>query len=189
MRPPASFMLAFLGLALSGYIKDWVGPADLKALFSGDRGLQDLEAFVARDYGPPEPIKLLPPLPAQPVLIYDITEYNDLFSEDNLDLVAEAETGPVEGDAEGPDRTRPREPLEAFPLDRLDWVGLVETRDAHWALIRDPGGRVHRVTLGHYIGQDFGRIEAINRVSINIVEIRRLPDGNWIHHGNRLSKR
>lgn len=183
--------LVLLAGLLAGCFDAPAGVSKLKALVAPDRGLADLESFVTRDYGPPEPIKPLPPLPTQPVLVYGAGEYIDLFSESNAGLIApEAQPPAAENLITGPDPTRRSEPLEAFALDQLEWVGLVETERGLWVLIRDPDGGLHRVTLGNYIGQDFGKIEAISQIQIKIAELRRLPDGNtWTGHENSLSRR
>ena len=74
-----------------------------------------------------------------------------------------------------PDSTRPREPLEVFPLDTLSMVGILEQNDQLWGLIKDPQNIVHRVQVGHYMGQSEGRILEINETAIYLVEI--VPDG------------
>lgn len=74
-----------------------------------------------------------------------------------------------------PDRSRPRQPLEAFPLDTLRMVGVLEQGDNHWGLVEDPKKVVHRVKLGNYLGQNEGRIVSITETDITLVEI--IPDG------------
>ena len=74
-----------------------------------------------------------------------------------------------------PDSTRPRQPLEVFPLDTLSMVGILEQRDQLWGLIKDPQNVVHRVQVGNYMGQSEGRIIEINESAIYLVEI--VPDG------------
>jgi type IV pilus assembly protein PilP len=74
-----------------------------------------------------------------------------------------------------PDSTRPREPLEVFPLDTLSMVGILEQNAQQWGLIKDPQNIVHRVQVGHYMGQSEGRIIEINESAIYLVEI--VPDG------------
>lgn len=74
-----------------------------------------------------------------------------------------------------PDSTRPREPLEVFPLDTLSMVGILEQNTQLWGLIKDPQNVVHRVQVGQYMGQSEGRIIEINETAIYLVEI--VPDG------------
>ena len=74
-----------------------------------------------------------------------------------------------------PDSTRPRQPLEIFPLDTLSMVGILEQNEQLWGLIKDPQNVVHRVQIGNYMGQSEGRIIEINESAIFLVEI--VPDG------------
>ena len=74
-----------------------------------------------------------------------------------------------------PDSTRPREPLEVFPLDTLSMVGTLEQNAQQWGLIKDPQNIVHRVQVGHYMGQSEGRVTNINESAVHLVEI--VPDG------------
>ncbi len=74
-----------------------------------------------------------------------------------------------------PDSTRPRQPLEVFPLDTLSMVGILEQNQQLWGLIKDPQNIVHRVQVGNYMGKNEGRIIDINESAIYLVEI--IPDG------------
>lgn len=74
-----------------------------------------------------------------------------------------------------PDSTRPKQPLEAFPLDTLRMVGILEQQDNLWGLIKDPQNVVHRIQVGNYMGQSEGRVIEINESAIFLVEI--VPDG------------
>ena len=74
-----------------------------------------------------------------------------------------------------PDTTRPRQPLEIFPLDTLSMVGILEQNAQQWGLIKDPKNTVHRIQVGNYMGQNEGRIVEINESAVLLVEI--VPDG------------
>ena len=74
-----------------------------------------------------------------------------------------------------PDTSRPRQPLEVFPLDALSMVGTLEQNEQQWGLVKDPQNTVHRVQLGNYMGQSEGRITEINESAISLIEI--VPDG------------
>ena len=74
-----------------------------------------------------------------------------------------------------PDKTRPRQPLEAFSLDSLRMVGVLEQGENLWGLIEDPKQVVHRVQVGNYMGQNEGAITGITEGEIFLVEI--IPDG------------
>jgi len=74
-----------------------------------------------------------------------------------------------------PDSSRPRQPLEVFPLDSLSMVGILEQNEQQWGLIKDPKNTVHRVQVGNYMGKSEGRITEISESAIFLVEI--IPDG------------
>lgn len=73
---------------------------------------------------------------------------------------------------------RPREYLEDFPLDSLRMVGTLEapSRNARYGLVQDREGKVHRVAVGNYMGENYGRILSITETEIRLVEV--VPDRN-----------
>jgi type IV pilus assembly protein PilP len=76
---------------------------------------------------------------------------------------------------QGPDPNRPRETLESFPLDTLRMVGTLSGPTGAFGLVQSSDGLVHRVSVGNHMGQNYGRITAINDSEIQLVEI--IPDG------------
>jgi type IV pilus assembly protein PilP len=74
-----------------------------------------------------------------------------------------------------PDPDRSREFLEQFPLDALRMVGTLELGQTNFGLVQTSDGLIHRVVPGNYMGQNDGRITAINDSEIEIVEI--ISDG------------
>lgn len=76
---------------------------------------------------------------------------------------------------QGPDANRPREFLENFSLDTLRMVGTLEQSGTRFGLLQDSDGLIHRVTVGNYIGQNYGQILSITDNQIALVEI--VPDG------------
>ena len=79
-----------------------------------------------------------------------------------------------------PDSTRPKQPLEAFPLDTLSMVGTLEQNEQQWGLIKDPQDIVHRVQVGHYMGESEGRIIQIDESAVYLVEIVPAGIGGYI---------
>jgi type IV pilus assembly protein PilP len=79
-----------------------------------------------------------------------------------------------------PDLTRPKEPLEEFPLDALRMVGTITMQQRVYALIRAPDAVVHRVSVGDHLGQNYGKITGISETEVVLMEI--IPDGlgGWI---------
>jgi type IV pilus assembly protein PilP len=85
---------------------------------------------------------------------------------------------PQKNDDFAPDVKRPKEPLEAFPIDSLKFVGTFQEGLMKWALISQPSGFVTRVKVGEYMGQNYGQIVAIQEKSIMLVE-RVKNGGKW----------
>lgn len=79
-----------------------------------------------------------------------------------------------------PDLDRPRETLEAFPLENLKFVGLIERGKVRFALINAPDGGVHQVTRGNYLGQNLGKVVELTDNEIKIKEqVQDELSGEW----------
>lgn len=89
----------------------------------------------------------------------------------------------VSGD--GPDMSRPREPLEAFPLESISMVGTIAQEQRKHALV-SVSGRVHQVAVGNYLGQDHGMITQISDSEILLNEIVEDMSGDWVERTSRL---
>ncbi len=74
-----------------------------------------------------------------------------------------------------PDPERSREFLEQFPLDTLRMVGTLQLGETNFGLIQTSDGLIHRVVPGNYMGQNDGRIVAVNESEIELIEI--ISDG------------
>jgi len=132
----------------------------------------DLQTFIAQTksahVGSVKPIPQFKPYES---FSYSAAELRDPFVA-TIDLEDDSTT---KTSLLNPDSTRPRQPLEFFPLDTLSMVGTLEQNSQQWGLIKDPQNIVHRVQVGHYMGQNEGRIIEINESAIHLVEI--VPDG------------
>jgi type IV pilus assembly protein PilP len=132
----------------------------------------DLRAYIdevkARPGGRIEP---LPPVEPAPTYVYEPGARRSPFMPDAPQRRLSNDPNAVEG----PDRNRPREFLEQFPLDTLRMVGTLADRRASFGLVQTTDGLVHRVAVGNHMGQNFGRIVAISDSEIQLVEI--ISDG------------
>jgi type IV pilus assembly protein PilP len=70
-----------------------------------------------------------------------------------------------------PNSNRNREHLEQFSLDTLAMVGTMRISGRNFALIKTRDGVVHRVLAGNYLGQNEGRVVAIEPSKITLTEI------------------
>ena len=88
--------------------------------------------------------------------------------------------------AQGPDQNREKEHLEAFPLDSLRMVGILEENNKTWAIITAPDGTVDKVTVGGYIGQNYGRVSEIS--SKGLILLETMPRGDdWVKRKAELA--
>ena len=76
-------------------------------------------------------------------------------------------------------QNRNREELEGFELDSIKMVGTLQNEDNHWGIVLDPGGIVHRVKTGNYIGLNIGKITSIQEEQIEIREIIKDNSGRY----------
>jgi type IV pilus assembly protein PilP len=74
-----------------------------------------------------------------------------------------------------PDSRRSREFLEQFPLDTLRMVGTLQLQGRNFGLVQGKDGLVHRILPGNFLGQNEGRVLAVNESKISLIEI--VPDG------------
>ena len=70
-----------------------------------------------------------------------------------------------------PNTNRPKEPLEAYPLESLKYVGSMSKNKLTYALIKTPDNTVQQVKVGNYLGPNYGLVTAINESDIALKEI------------------
>jgi type IV pilus assembly protein PilP len=84
-----------------------------------------------------------------------------------------------------PDMNRPKEPLEAFPLEAIRMVGTLAQNKDMYALVR-AGTNLFRVKKGNYMGQNFGVITAIDEGQINLKEVVQDAGGDWVERSTTV---
>ncbi len=111
---------------------------------------------------------------------YGARDLTDPFSEKRI-----TESNRVESAASATGATllaaqkgRPRQPLEAFPLESLRLVGSVSIKGQPYALIRLDQS-IYRVKVGDYMGQNMGRVVAISADEVSLRELVQDGAGAW----------
>lgn len=121
--------------------------------------------------------------PYEPVP-YQAENEVDPFRPDRIEVAAAAGTGPA-ASGKQPDLDRPKEPLEAFPLESIQMVGsLTQSGETH-GLVK-AGPNLYRVRKGNYMGQNFGVITGIDEVQISLKELIQEGSGEWIERASAL---
>jgi type IV pilus assembly protein PilP len=142
-------------------------------------GVNDLKNFTKNAYKDRKPqVDPLPAVKPVEVFIYQASKETDPFNQGNLKKQStdKKENG---GGEDGPDLTRRKEPLEAYPTDALKLVGVMEQNGITWAIVNAPDSTVHRVTEGNYLGRNHGQITLVKGRRVNVVELVRNPVGKW----------
>jgi type IV pilus assembly protein PilP len=126
-----------------------------------------------------EPLPVVKPYEPVPYKVFDQPEP---FAPTKIDLLAKAGGG---GSGIKPDLNRPREPLEAFPLESLKMVGVLQQPKANFALVKADNS-LYRVKVGNYLGQSFGLITAIQENQIQLRELVQDATGDWAERQSTL---
>ncbi len=84
-----------------------------------------------------------------------------------------------------PNLTRPKEPLEAFPLESMRMVGVIQQPKINFGLIKADAS-VYRVKIGNYMGQNFGIITNITENQITLRELVQDAGGDWTERQSLL---
>ncbi|SCY25191.1 pilus assembly protein PilP [Thiohalorhabdus denitrificans] len=79
-----------------------------------------------------------------------------------------------------PDTDRQPGPLEDFDLGTLEIVGTMKVPGEGWqAYVRAPDGIVHTVTVGDYMGKQYGEVREIGPDSLTLRELVSRGQGRW----------
>ena len=109
------------------------------------------------------------PAPQQPEFVYNRLKRRDPFKS-FLHLEGDEGSG---GGQKLP--TRVKEPLEEFELDSLTLVGTMILAGERKAMVQDPLGKGHSLTVGGYMGKHDGKIIAIRPGVVELVEHYFIP--------------
>lgn len=168
-RIPHALPVAVLALSLAGCGGEQYG--DLRKEL--DQRTKDLRGRV-------EPLPQVRPYEPVPYKAFDET---DPFKSSRLDVVAGAAVAGASGIK--PDVNRPKEPLEAFPLETLRMVGTLSQEKETFGLVR-AGSNLFRVKKGNYMGLNFGVITGIDEGEIKLKELVQDGGGDWVERISSL---
>jgi type IV pilus assembly protein PilP len=117
----------------------------------------------------------LPEITAFPVVSYETEMLTPPFAAGKIVTLE------VAADKTAPDRTRPQQPLEIFPLEDLKVTGVIMAGTIPYALIQTPPpNKPKHVRVGEYMGRNFGKITAITRDGITVLESVKDANGAWV---------
>jgi type IV pilus assembly protein PilP len=90
--------------------------------------------------------------------------------------------------AHQPNLTRPKEPMEGYPLESIKYVGLLSKNKLTFALLKTPDNSVQQVKVGNYVGQNFGLVTQITDSEVLLKEIIQDDvSGDWVERVSNLA--
>lgn len=122
--------------------------------------------------------------PLPPAKTFQATDYNvkiDPFS--RADNIRSIRT--IVKNKYAPDFNRRKEALERFDIPILKMVGTVQKEGKMYAMIKDGDKSIHYVTVGNYLGNNYGKIISINDSEIIIEERIRDVDA-WVKKETKM---
>ena len=126
-------------------------------------------------------VQTLPELKPFPVVAYAGTQGDDPFRSARMEPERRASAGALR-----PDMDRRREPLESYPLESMQMVGiLMQGRNTH-ALIK-ANNALHQVKVGNYMGQNFGVVTQITENQVTLRELVEDVYGDWVERVTPLT--
>lgn len=78
-----------------------------------------------------------------------------------------------------PDPYRRKETLEQYPLSELILIGILELGNKKQGLVRTPDNIVHQVSIGNYMGSNYGKIIEIKETELVLDERVRGGSDGW----------
>jgi type IV pilus assembly protein PilP len=121
--------------------------------------------------------------PYEPVA-YQAENEVDPFRPGRIEVALAGGATPAPG-GRAPDMDRPKEALEAFPLESIQMVGSLTQGRETFGLVK-AGPNLYRVRKGNYMGQNFGVITGIDESQISLKELIQEGSGEWVERSSAL---
>ena len=160
-------------------------PALLALLLAGcgDSDVREVHTWMNETRAQTKPsVKPLPESKEFVPYAYNQAQAPDPFGADKL-------AGPgalaAEPNAAQPDLNRPREALEAYPLDTMRMVGMMQKGGVSSALVQIERS-VYRVRAGQRLGQNLGQVTRVTPAAVEIREMVQDAAGDWVERISKL---
>jgi type IV pilus assembly protein PilP len=87
-----------------------------------------------------------------------------------------------------PNLNRPKEPMEAYPLESIKYVGMISRSKLTYALLKTPDNGVQQVKIGNFVGQNYGMVTKITDNEVTLKEIVQDDlSGDWVERTSTLT--
>ena len=143
---------------------------------------QELNTLTKDFRGRVEPLPQVKPYEPVP---YTAEGQTDPFRPDRIDVAQRQITPSATSARVEKERDRPKEPLEAFPLESIQMMGTISQANEVFALVKE-GPNLYRVRKGNYMGQNFGVVTGIDESQISLKELIQDSGGEWVERNSAL---
>ncbi len=109
----------------------------------------------------------------------------DPFRPERIDVAQRQLASSNSGSRIDKERDRPKEPLEAFPLESIQMMGSITQHKETFGLVK-AGPNLYRVKKGNYMGQNFGVVTGVDESQISLKELIQDGAGEWIERNSAL---
>jgi len=134
-----------------------------------------------------EEVKQRPAPALEPLPVMQQFETFEYSAQGIRDPFSNAFTDESNGSGPRPDSNRRKEITEQYPLDSMSMVGTIGVGGRMVGLVLAPDKVTYRISPGNYLGQNDGRVTAVNEDRIELVEL--VPDGagGWLERPASLA--
>ena len=147
---------------------------------------QDLRAWMAdQGKGARGRVDPLPQVKPYEPVPYTAEGVVDPFRPDRIDVAGGPRVPRADAGKMAPDLNRPKEPLEAFPLESIQMLGTITQNRETFALVK-AGPNLYRVRKGNYMGLNFGVVTTIDEAQVNLKELVQDGQGEWVERTSAL---
>ena len=135
---------------------------------------EDIQSWMAQqEAGMTGSVKPLPEIVPAEMAVFTGFDHPDPFRHTTQDVLPRAGSNEYR-----PDLTRRREPLEAYALETLAFVGILQRASQTLALVRADAS-LYQVRAGNFMGQDFGMVTEISDTELTLKELVEDLNGEW----------
>lgn len=140
--------------------------------------IDDLKLFVIDTKSSTYPINdEIPELKKIDALAFTGKQGRNPFIEPKAEVATPSKNSPKS--CPQPNFKRQKQALEMYSVDNLLMRGTLLADKELWALVQVPGGEIHKVKPGYYLGLNHGKVLDITTAKIELLELASDRDGCW----------
>lgn len=146
----------------------------------------DLNSFVVEAKSKSYPINdKIPELKKIDALAFVGVKERNPFTTPKAEVAAPTKNSPKS--CPQPNFSRKKQVLEMYSVDNLVMRGTLLVDEELWALIQVPGGEIHKIRPGYYLGLNHGKVLNITKNKIELLELASDRNGCWQERVTQLT--